>query len=257
MRTYRRKHRHVTIGLLHRPHGFLGFGFVIAVLQSGDIFQLCGNACGKLVRRPVIFYNITYGVNNHVSSNRQLATYLFLQWAGAAKPYTQLTFNPAGYQDPHHSFSLSDSYVISSYKKTTVDAFKQIIPRTAPPITIRGGSEYRQALSDQIQNVLTKQSTPEQMAALDGRFHFSDSGNNEVLFAWLQKSVDAHYRGAYPAVERFLVSQGRRRYLKPVYEKLVRNGGDDLAFAKKIYGVARPTYHPVSQSAIDEILRGK
>ena len=122
------------------------------------------NVGGKLVRRPVIFYNITYGVNNHVSSNRQLATYLFLQWAGAAKPYTQLTFNPAGYQDPHHSFSLSDSYVISSYKKTTVDAFKQIIPRTAPPITIRGGSEYRQALSDQIQNVLTKQSTPEQAA---------------------------------------------------------------------------------------------
>jgi multiple sugar transport system substrate-binding protein len=112
----------------------------------------------------VIFYNITYGVNNHVSSNRQLATYLFLQWAGAAKPYTQLTFNPAGYQDPHHTYSLQDPYVIASYKKTTVDAFKQIVPRTAPPITIRGGSEYRQALSDQIQNVLTKQATPEQAA---------------------------------------------------------------------------------------------
>jgi multiple sugar transport system substrate-binding protein len=122
------------------------------------------NVGGKLVRRPVIFYNITYGVNNHVSSDRQLATYLFLQWAGAARPYTQLTFNPAGYQDPHHKFSLTDPYVIASYKKTTVDAFKEIVPRTAPPITIRGGSEYRQALSDQIQNVLTKQATPEQAA---------------------------------------------------------------------------------------------
>ena len=119
---------------------------------------------GKLVRRPVIFYNITYGVNNHVSSDRQLATYLFLQWAGAARPYTQLTFNPAGYQDPHHKFSLADPLVVASYKKTTVDAFKEIVPRTAPPITIRGGSEYRQALSDQIQNVLTKQATPEQAA---------------------------------------------------------------------------------------------
>ena len=54
------------------------------------------NVGGKLVRRPVIFYNITYGVNNHVSSNRQLATYLFLQWAGAAKPYTQLTSTRLG-----------------------------------------------------------------------------------------------------------------------------------------------------------------
>ena len=41
------------------------------------------NVGGKLVRRPVIFYNISYGVNTHVSANRQLAAYLFLQWAGA------------------------------------------------------------------------------------------------------------------------------------------------------------------------------
>ena len=122
------------------------------------------NIGGKLVRRPVVFYNISYGVNAHVSANRQLAAYLFLQWAGASKPYTWLTFNPGGYQDPHHKVSFTDPYVIASYKKTTVDAFKQIVPHTAPPITIRGGSEYRTALSDQIQNVLTKQKTPEQAA---------------------------------------------------------------------------------------------
>ena len=46
------------------------------------------NVGGKLVRRPVIFYNITYGVNTTSAPNRQLATYLFLQWAGASKPYT-------------------------------------------------------------------------------------------------------------------------------------------------------------------------
>jgi multiple sugar transport system substrate-binding protein len=119
---------------------------------------------GKLVRRPVIFYNISYGVNAHVSANRQLAAYLFLQWAGSSKIYTWLTFNPGGYQDPHHKVSFTDPYVIASYKKTTVDAFKQIVPHSAPPITIRGGSEYRTALSDQIQNVLTKQKTPEQAA---------------------------------------------------------------------------------------------
>ena len=119
---------------------------------------------GKLIRRPVIFYNISYGVNKHVSTNRQLAAYLFLQWAGSSKIYTWLTFNPGGYQDPHHKVSFSDPYVIASYKKTTTDAFKQIVPRTAPPITVRGGSEYRQALSDTMQRVLTKQSTPTQAA---------------------------------------------------------------------------------------------
>ena len=67
------------------------------------------NVGGKIVRRPVIFYNISYGVNNHVSANRQLAAYLFLQWAGSSKIYTWLTFNPGGYQDPHHKVSFTRS----------------------------------------------------------------------------------------------------------------------------------------------------
>jgi multiple sugar transport system substrate-binding protein len=152
---------------------------------------------GKLVRRPVIFYNISYGVNAHVSANRQLATYLFLQWAGASKPYTWLTFNPAGYQDPHHKVSFTDPYVIASYKKTTVDAFKQIVPRTAPPITIRGGSEYRQALTDQIQNVLTKQATPEQAAkALQDAW---DSTTNRIGVAKQVKALKT-LNASFPTV---------------------------------------------------------
>ena len=94
------------------------------------------------------------------------------------------------------------------------------------------------------------------MAELDRQFHFSDSGNSEVLSAWLEKSVDTRYKGAYPAIERFLTTQGRRKFLKPLYEKLVAYP-EDVAFAKRIYTKARPTYHPVSQGTIDGILRGK
>jgi leukotriene-A4 hydrolase len=95
---------------------------------------------------------------------------------------------------------------------------------------------------------------PERMAMLDGRFDLSDSGNNEVLSAWLEKSIDSRYKGAWPAVERFLTVQGRRKYLKPIYEKLAKNP-EDLAFAKQIYAKARPSYHPVSQGTIDDILK--
>ncbi|HUR83574.1 MAG TPA: M1 family metallopeptidase [Thermoanaerobaculia bacterium] len=96
--------------------------------------------------------------------------------------------------------------------------------------------------------------TPERMKELDDRFHFSDSGNSEVLSAWLEKSIDVRYKGAYPAIERFLTTQGRRKFLKPIYEKLAKNP-EDLAFAKKIYATARDTYHPVSQATIDNILK--
>jgi len=95
---------------------------------------------------------------------------------------------------------------------------------------------------------------PDRMAVLDQRFRFSDSGNNEVLSAWLEKSIDARYKAAYPAVERFLTTQGRRKFLKPVYEKLAKNS-EDLALARRIYARARDSYHPVSQATIDHILK--
>jgi leukotriene-A4 hydrolase len=96
--------------------------------------------------------------------------------------------------------------------------------------------------------------TPERMAELDAQFHFSESGNSEVLSAWLEKSLDARYKAAYPAIERFLTMQGRRKFLKPLYEKLAANP-EDLAFARRVYAKARPTYHPVSQQTIDGILK--
>ena len=96
--------------------------------------------------------------------------------------------------------------------------------------------------------------TPERMAQLDARFHFSDSGNSEILSAWLEKSIDTRYKAAYPAIERFLTTQGRRKFLKPLYEKLASHP-EDVQFAKKIYAKARPTYHPVSQATIDGILK--
>jgi leukotriene-A4 hydrolase len=96
--------------------------------------------------------------------------------------------------------------------------------------------------------------TPTQMAALDARFHFRDSGNSEVLSAWLEKAIDMRYEEAYPAVERFLTTQGRRKFLKPLYEKLAKTP-DGKELARRIYKTARPTYHPVSQGTIDELLK--
>jgi multiple sugar transport system substrate-binding protein len=127
---------------------------------------------GALVRRPVIFYNICYGVNAFADPAHHEAAYLFLQWAGGARAYTFLTFNPAGYQDPHHTYSFDDPYVAQSYKPQPLGEFQNIVPRTAPPITIKGGAAYRDSCSEELQKVLTKQQTPEQAAkALDDRWN--------------------------------------------------------------------------------------
>jgi hypothetical protein len=98
--------------------------------------------------------------------------------------------------------------------------------------------------------------TPARMSELDRHFHFSESRNSEVLGSWLRKAAEESYRSAYPAIERFLTIQGRRKFLRPIYEALAKNP-EDLAFARKIYTQARPTYHPVSQGTIDGILNAK
>jgi multiple sugar transport system substrate-binding protein len=117
---------------------------------------------GKLIRRVVIFYNISYGVNAFAPKKNHEAAYLFLQWAGGARIFSFLTLNPGGYQDPHHTYSLNDPGVVASYGKQPMRAFKKIMERQAPPITLRGAPAYNAALDQELQKMLTKQQSPEQ-----------------------------------------------------------------------------------------------
>src|SRR5690606_1164083 len=92
-----------------------------------------------------------------------------------------------------------------------------------------------------------------QMRDLDQAFRFTETGNSEILAAWLQKVIVSNYEKGYPAVHDFLVRQGRRKFLVPLYERLSKTS-EGLSLAREIYGEARPRYHPLSQATIDEIL---
>ena len=100
---------------------------------------------------------------------------------------------------------------------------------------------------------LPKTLTREQMAELDAAFKFTASGNSEILHEWLLNAIDKNYEPAYDALEKFLLRQGRRKFLKPLYQKLAESPGG-MERAKRIYEKARPTYHSVSYRTIDQIL---
>jgi multiple sugar transport system substrate-binding protein len=86
--------------------------------------------------------------------------------------YTYLSANPAGYQDPHHKITLTDPLAAASYKPFGMKALKAIIPRSVPPITIRGAGEYNQALDEELGKMLTKQQSPEKaMANVEQRWN--------------------------------------------------------------------------------------
>jgi leukotriene A-4 hydrolase/aminopeptidase len=92
------------------------------------------------------------------------------------------------------------------------------------------------------------------LAALDRTFGFTKTGNSEILFQWLMLSVHANYKPAEPVLERFLVEVGRRKFVRPLFEELAKTP-EGLAKAKKIYQKARPGYHPITATTIDEVMR--
>ena len=94
------------------------------------------------------------------------------------------------------------------------------------------------------------------MSELDRNFKLTSSGNSEILFAWLRKAIANRYEPAFPALERFLTSQGRRKFLAPLYTDLAKTEWG-RTMAADIYRRARPTYHSVSVGSIDTILKWK
>jgi len=94
----------------------------------------------------------------------------------------------------------------------------------------------------------------ERLVALDQRSAVTQSGNSEILFAWLKVCVRNSYEPAYPALESFLTRQGRGKYLRPLYEALQENP-TTRELAVKIYTKARPGYHPIAADAVDRIMK--
>ncbi|MBB3878301.1 M1 family metallopeptidase [Sphingomonas pseudosanguinis] len=101
---------------------------------------------------------------------------------------------------------------------------------------------------------LPRQLSAERLAALDGRFHWNETGNSEIRFAWLKLALANRYPPAEASAEQFLTSQGRRKFVAPLFQQLQGQGAWGQALAKRIYDKARPGYHSVTQVTVDRLL---
>ena len=94
---------------------------------------------------------------------------------------------------------------------------------------------------------------PAKIAELDAAFSLTATGNSEIIHQWLLMAVRSGYDPAYPRLQDFLTSVGRRKFLKPLYTELAKTDeGKRRALA--IYKTARSRYHPISANTIDEVL---
>ncbi|WP_309629605.1 M1 family metallopeptidase [Brevundimonas sp.] len=96
--------------------------------------------------------------------------------------------------------------------------------------------------------------TPTQLADLETTLNLRAEGNAEVLFQWLQIAVAHRYQPAVPTLERFLTSQGRRKFVLPLYTSLWGQGDWGRPIATRVYAQARPGYHPVTTGSVDGVV---
>jgi leukotriene-A4 hydrolase len=92
-----------------------------------------------------------------------------------------------------------------------------------------------------------------ELAALDAAFHFTASGNAELVAAWFPLALRAGYAPADAALTQFLLHVGRRKFLVPLYRALLATP-NGRARAQEIYRQARPNYHSVATSTLDALL---
>ncbi len=92
----------------------------------------------------------------------------------------------------------------------------------------------------------------EKMAELDNTYNLTTSTNNEVAHAWLKLAINRGYDVVNTRLEDYLISIGRRKLIVPLYKALMDT--DNKSFAKRVYAIARPGYHPLAQGTIDAIV---
>jgi aminopeptidase N len=90
---------------------------------------------------------------------------------------------------------------------------------------------------------------------LDAAFALTASGNAEIAHGWLLIAIHNDHRAAYPRLESYLISIGRRKLIKPLYQALVQTA-DGRAIAQRIYAKARAGYHPIAITTLDPIVLG-
>ena len=96
--------------------------------------------------------------------------------------------------------------------------------------------------------------TPAQLADLEKTLNLANEGNAELTFAWLQIALAHRYEPAVATADRFLTSQGRRKFVLPLFQTLWGEGDWGRPIATRIYAKARPLYHPVTSGSVDQLV---
>lgn len=103
-------------------------------------------------------------------------------------------------------------------------------------------------------NNLPETISASQMKSLDDSFQLTKTTNDVIASAWFLLSIKTGYSPVNPDLKQYLIRVGRRYLVVALYKELIKSP-KGLAFAKEIYQLARPGYHPLTQSTLDAMVK--
>lgn len=102
-------------------------------------------------------------------------------------------------------------------------------------------------------NRLPRSLSKERLDTLANGWKLNSTANMEVRFAWLDLATRNRYEPALTSLEQFLTSQGRGKFVKPLFKTLAADTAWGKPIAKRIYQKARPLYHPLVTRDLDKL----
>jgi len=215
---------------------------------------------------------------------------LFLRWLEESFGREKFDKFVRGYFDSHAFQSITTETFVTYLQKNLLDAnpnvvsradvdewiFKAALPKNAP--SPQSGAFTK--VEAQVQNYLSGKAAAkdiqtsawttqewlhfltklpedvgaEKMTELDKAFNLTKVGNSEIAFQWLLMSIKNKYSAADMRLEEFLVSIGRRKFVRPLFAELAKTS-DGMKRACEIYAKSRAGYHPITQSSVDAIVK--
>lgn len=91
-----------------------------------------------------------------------------------------------------------------------------------------------------------------QLVALDAALALTGTQNGELAQRWYPLTIRSGYAEARPALAAFVEKIGRRKLVVPIYRALVATP-EGLAFARATFARAKPGYHPITVSSIEDV----
>lgn len=91
--------------------------------------------------------------------------------------------------------------------------------------------------------------------AMDVRFHLSETKNSEIAFEWFMLALKCQYKSVNPYLEKFMFTVGRRKFVLPLYEQILKTQSNGAEMVSYIFYGASLGYHSVTRKSVVDLLR--